>query len=427
MIDISTIKLYNESATLSHVKALAFKRKAGTEGETKCINYILQELHKEHIEPTIESFEWTNTLTIIMKLIFTYIFINSISYLILLIYIHITWIILPFNILFIIIIYYSGKKIFDNTRIIYIGKRKKSKNIITTFKARDLYHKRPVIIISSHHDTTSLRYSMTFLKILYIAGVFLILSFLILTFILSIWSLVALFQSAQFDVIYFIFRIISLIMGTILLVVNVIILGNKKSDNSIGSIDNASGVAILIELAKLIKQIPLEKTDVIFIWCGAEEMGLWGSIQYCKEHFEELLDDYDLESSYNINIDMVGTYIGLIDKRGIFKKKPLNENLNDVLDASAKQQSIALKRESIKIGIGSSDHASFHAYAKKKKLKKFQVSAFISDKDTKFIHSTKDTPDKCSAKNLNNCVEICYNAMKSLDLRVEPKKAKKAV
>ncbi|MFX1488724.1 MAG: M28 family peptidase, partial [Promethearchaeota archaeon] len=282
MIDISTINLYDEGITLSHVKALAFKRQAGTEGEIKCINYILQELYKEQIEPTIETFEWANTLTIIMKLIFTYIFINSISYLILLIYIHIIWIILPLNILFIIIIYFSGKKIFDNTQITYIGKKKESKNIITTFKARDLYHKRPVIIISSHHDTTSLRYSMTFLKILYITGIFLLLSFLILTFILSIWSLVALFQLAQFDVVYFVFRTISLIMGTILLIVNAIILGNKKSNNSIGSIDNASGVAILIELAKLIKKTPLEKMDVIFIWCGAEEMGLWGSIQYCK-------------------------------------------------------------------------------------------------------------------------------------------------
>jgi len=427
VIGISSIKLYDENATLHHVKALAFKRQAGTEGETKCLNYILQELNKEHIEPTVESFKWANTLTIMIKLIFTYIFIHMFIYLIILLYPHITWIILPLNILFLLIIFFSVKMIFDSTKLTYIGKKKEANNIITTLKARDLYPKRPVIIISAHHDTASLRYSMTFLKILYITGLFLLLSFLILSFILSIWSLIAIFQLAQFDIVYLVFRNISLIIGIILLIVTAIILGNKKLNNSIGSIDNASGVAILIELAKLIKKTPLEKIDVIFIWCGAEEMGLWGSIQYCKEHFEDLLHDYDLEKSYNINVDMVGTYIGLIDKRGIFKKKPLNANLNDVLDASAKQQSIALKRESIKIGIGSSDHASFRAFAKKKKIKTFQVSAFISDKDTKFIHSIKDTPDKCSADNLNNCVEICYNAMKSLDLRVDLKNVKKAV
>ena len=61
----------------------------------------------------------------------------------------------------------------------------------------------------------------------------------------------------------------------------------------------------------------------------------------------------------------------------------------------------------------------FRAFARKKKIEKFQVSAFIAEKNTKYIHSTKDTPDKCSSENLNGCIEICYNAIKSLDLRAE--------
>jgi Zn-dependent M28 family amino/carboxypeptidase len=46
---------------------------------------------------------------------------------------------------------------------------------------------------------------------------------------------------------------------------------NKKSK---GSIDNASGVSILIELIKLFKKSPLENYDIIFLWSGAEEWGL---------------------------------------------------------------------------------------------------------------------------------------------------------
>jgi len=200
---------------------------------------------------------------------------------------------------------------------------------------------------------------------------------------------------------------------------NLILFANKKSDKSIGSIDNASGVAILIELAKLVKKKPLNKTDVLFLWCGAEERGLWGSRQYCNKHFEELIQDYDLDKSHNINIDMVGTYIGLLDKLGLIKKKNLNDNLNDVLLASAGQQKITLKKESIKIGSGSSDHQVFRAYAKKYEKNGFQVSLFSTEDDVRYIHSKHDTPDKCSAENLNYCIEICYNAIKSLDLRVE--------
>jgi Zn-dependent M28 family amino/carboxypeptidase len=193
---------------------------------------------------------------------------------------------------------------------------------------------------------------------------------------------------------------------------------NKKTNNSIGSIDNASGVAILLELAKLVKKNPLQKTDVFFLWVGAEEMGLWGSKQYCSKHFEELDNDYDLNKSYNINIDMVGTYIGLIDETGLIKKKKLNENLNEVLKASDPQQKIPSEKAKMAFGSGS-DHLVLRAFAKKAEKKGFQITCFLSNKDSKYIHSKKDIPDLCSSENLNGCIDICYNAIKSLDLRVE--------
>ncbi len=192
----------------------------------------------------------------------------------------------------------------------------------------------------------------------------------------------------------------------------------KTGNESIGSVDNASGAAILLELAKLIKKNPLEKTDVIFLWCGAEEMGLWGSKQYVSKHFEEFDHDYDLDKSYNINIDMVGTYIGLVDETGLFKKKKINETLNDVLKASDKHKIIPSEKSSLSFGTGS-DHLVFRAFTKKAEKKGFQVTCFLSKKDSKYIHSKKDIPDLCSAENLNGCIDICYNAIKALDLRVE--------
>ncbi|MFW9873299.1 MAG: M28 family metallopeptidase [Candidatus Thorarchaeota archaeon] len=117
---------------------------------------------------------------------------------------------------------------------------------------------------------------------------------------------------------------ISLIIGIILLSEIFVTFFTEKTNKSIGSLDNASGVAILLELVKLIKKNPLERSYVIFLWCGAEEMGLWGSKQYLSKYFEELDNNYDLNKSYNINIDMVGTYIGLIDEIGLLEKKKMN-------------------------------------------------------------------------------------------------------
>ena len=419
MIEITSSKLYDEQASINHVEALAFKRHASTEGETKCLNFIIQELKKEDINPTTETFEWANIFTIALKLIFTFLFAYFFIYQIIILFPSITWIILILNISFFVIIFFVVKFLFDSTQLRFIGKKKEAKNLILSFQCKDPIPKRPVIIFSAHHDTASQRYPMTMIKILYKYGALLILTYLILTFIVSIWSLLAVFSMAQINIIYYNFRNVTFIIGLTILILNIILLANKKYDNSIGSIDNASGVAILLELAKLVKKYPLNKTDVIFLWCGAEERGLWGSRQYCNQHFEELIHDYDLEKSYNINIDMVGTYIGLLDKLGLFKKKDLNKNLNSVLEASAIQQKIPIKKESVKIGAGSSDHQIFRAYAKKYEIKGFQVSLFSTEDDVKYIHSKQDTPEKCSAEKLNDCIEICYNAIKSLDLRVE--------
>jgi len=312
----------------------------------------------------------------------------------------------------------GGKYLFDLSRISYIGKKRQSKNVIATIKAKDLYPNRPVIIFSAHHDSVSSVFPIKIMMIILLPAVLLLLSYIIINIVLAIWSIIALFTAIQIDIIYLMIRNISLVVGVIVLIEIFIMFFNKKTNQSIGSVDNASGTAILLELANLIKRNPLERTDVILLWCGAEEMGAWGSKQYCFKHFEELENSYDLNKSYNINLDMVGTYIGLIDEIGLIKKKKLNENLNDVLKASDTQQKIRSEKIKMSFGAGS-DHSVFQVFAKKADKKGFQVTCFTSEKDLKYIHSKKDIPNLCSAETLNSCIDICYNAIKSLDLRVE--------
>ena len=418
MINISKLNLYDEQAAINHVKSLGFTRHAATNGEIKTINYIRKELDKENLDVKVESFEWTKTSTKFGKLIFLWIFIIIMISEILLLYPTFTGLILPLDGLFFFLLMFGGKYAFDQSRIIYIGKKRESKNVIATIQAKDLYPKRPGILFSAHHDSVSSNFPFKVMKPLFISMVLLFLSSLLINLVLSIWSIVALFTAIQIEIIYLWIRNISLIIGLILLSEIFINFFRKKTDNSIGSIDNASGVAILLELAKLIKKNPLEKTDVIFLWCGAEEMGIWGSKQYCIKHFEDLDHDYDLNKSYNINIDMVGSYIGLIDETGLFKKKKLNKNLNDVLKASDTQQKIVSESPKMALRAGS-DHIIFRKFTKKAEKNGFQVSCFLSNKDSKYIHSKKDIPELCSAENLNGCIDICYNAIKSLDLRVE--------
>jgi hypothetical protein len=68
-----------------------------------------------------------------------------------------------------------------------------------------------------------------------------------------------------------------------------------------GADDNASGVAVLIELAKMVKQSKLKNNNYLFIAFSGEESGLLGS-RYFTEH-----PTVDLQRvNYMINMDMIG-------------------------------------------------------------------------------------------------------------------------
>jgi hypothetical protein len=418
VIIISKLNLFEDNAALNHVKSLEFTRHAATEGETKAINYIRKQLDKESIESKIESFEWSNSLSKLRKLIFLWIFIFILGIEILLLYPILTWLIIPLKVLFFLGLIFGIKYIFDYSRNVFIGKKKTSFNIISTITAKKPIPKRPVVFISAHYDSISHNFTLKLTKKLLLSARFLLPLYLLINLIMSIWSIIILFTTIQVEIIYISISTISLIIGSILLLEVFLSFFIRTSNLSVGSIDNASGVAILLELANLINKNPLEKTDVIFLWCGAEEMGLWGSKQYLSKHFEKLDHDYDLNESYNINIDMVGTYIGLVDVIGLLKKNRINKNLNDVLKASDTHKKIPSEKSRLSFGSGS-DHLVFRAFTRKTEKTGFQVACFLSKKDTKYIHSKRDIPDLCSAENLNGCIDICYNAIKTLDLRVE--------
>ena len=68
--------------------------------------------------------------------------------------------------------------------------------------------------------------------------------------------------------------------------------------------DNGTGSVTISELMHYFKENGTRRT-MKFVWCGAEEIGLVGSREYCKAHEEELKNYI-----FNINFDMTGCTIG---------------------------------------------------------------------------------------------------------------------
>lgn len=392
-------KLIDELDTIKHVNHLAFDRAAGTSGETKAVNYLQEELFDNSINFKLEYFAWSSPIRYLMKTI----------YLMILAYL------LAFKLFLVIVLFFFIKYMFQKTRKISFTQKEQSKNLIATIKARRRVKNRPVIIFSAHYDSVSSRISYKVQNaLLYIIRI-IILPYIGLTIFVTIWIALNLFEITAYDVIFI--YLVSIVSIISLSVVIPLFLFFFIANKSTGSIDNASGVSVLAELAKLIKSKPLENYDVLFVWCGAEEWGLKGSKNYIKRNKDYLNNKYDLNKSMNINIDMVGTYIGLLNKKGLVRKKALNKKLNKIIQQSAQKLNIPLDVYD-KVRGPAGDYISFRRFSKKTKSS-FQVACFHSDKDSKYIHSIRDTPDRCSNKILNGCLSICYETISYLDSQIE--------
>lgn len=127
-----------------------------------------------------------------------------------------------------------------------------------------------------------------------------------------------------------------------------------------GATDNASGVAIMMEAARIIKALDLQprRTIRVALWTG-EEQGLLGSKAYVQEHFgtfEEPKPAYDQFGGY-VNVDM-GT--GRLRGATVFGPVAAAQVLEDIL-VPFDDLGVAGARPTSNRGLGGSDHTPFNA------------------------------------------------------------------
>lgn len=71
-----------------------------------------------------------------------------------------------------------------------------------------------------------------------------------------------------------------------------------------GAYDNMAGAAIVMELCRYFS-VHRPRRTIEFLWFGAEEKGLYGSLNYVERHGEELA-----AHRFNMNVDLAGQTIG---------------------------------------------------------------------------------------------------------------------
>ena len=399
MTHSSVLEMDHSQDPLSHVISLAYSRSTNSTGDTKACIYIENQLKSVGIDSKYEFFSFDTPFRILMRLIY----IITLTYLVYL------------RLLLIIAFYFGVKYLFATTRNFSLTRKEDSKNLIAPIPAINNGKKKPVAIISAHYDSFSANIPYKFQNVAFFLFRIIIFPYFIITlsFAIIILAEPSIPFIREIDLNQLIITS-SLFEFGVVLIIFLLIYDTQKSK---GSVDNASGVAVLIEVAKLIKMLPIENYDVIILFPGTEEWGLIGSKRYVKRNMKYLAEKYDLDHSFNINIDMVGSYIGMIQKRSLFKRKNEKQKhdlpINDIIDQVAREFNINYTKEVHTI-IPKTDHKSFKKLARKTKSK-FQVVCFHSDKDSKYIHSRLDTPDKCDSEVLSNAVSLIFNTLKTVD------------
>lgn len=143
-----------------------------------------------------------------------------------------------------------------------------------------------------------------------------------------------------------------------------------------GADDNASGVAAVLELAKMLKNSKLKNNNYLFIFFSGEELGLYGS-KYFTQHPTVPLNTIN----YMINLDMVGRLDKDTKKMtvGGFGTSP---TWGDIIPAETK----TIRASFDSSGIGPSDHTSFY-------LKEVPVLFFFTGTHSDY-HKPSDDYDK---------------------------------
>ena len=385
-------KVEEFQATMQHINGLAFDRTTGSVGETEAMLYIRDVLNKNNISSRLEYFDYIGLKKIIMRMAYAVI---------------ITYVIL-FRLIVLLALYFCIKYLSPKARRYTFLSKESSKNLIAEFHSKTK-EKKPVAILTAHYDTFSANLPYRLQGILFFLFKIIIIPYLCFSLSLSFWILFGT-TSINFQEITNLIFLSSISNILITLLIALMLYSTKTS---LGSIDNASGVSILIELAKYLNKNPLKNMNVIIIFTGAEEWGLIGSKRYLKRHISYLQKKYDLDKSFNINYDMIGSYIGLIQQKGIFSKKRINKSLNMYIEEAAEKLDIKYVKES-HFTNPKTDHRRFLKFARKTKSR-FQVACFHSAKDSKYIHSPKDTPDKCNSENLNGVLAISIEVLNQID------------
>lgn len=390
---------FNSDEAMALLREFSIPRLACSYGERKVKEMIVSKLRNiENIEVRVESFLFGDFLlnwaphilsaAVSMILIAYFLVFHFVSH-----FIGLILSFIPFIIAF--LFDFISKKY--SYHFITVGRKCETDNIYAKINASG--EKHGDIIFMAHYDSKSQTLSIKVRILLYslgvLAGILSIVMGIIITIISDIlkillpqWNPLAL---AQF----------SLILTAVISLLTTLV--NRTHNRSPGTLDNATGIVILLALCKELAQNPLRHYDVHFVFTGAEEFGMIGALMFKKAH------KFDKNKTFVINFDGVGrknqmlcinTAIGLL-------RRSTGRQLNRLIFASGEELGVKIREFNIIIGAGM-DHFAFA-------LEGFEATAFLSKVPE--AHTPKDSLEIVDINMVRDAFLLALNVVRKIDKR----------
>ncbi|KUO42990.1 MAG: hypothetical protein APU95_02565 [Hadesarchaea archaeon YNP_N21] len=279
---------------------------------------------------------------------------------------------------------------------------KRSKNVVGTLKKEN---SKVRVIISAHYDSApcsiSRRVGLTLRAIMQPLVIFFEIVLLARVLgIISSWSILW----GALAVVYipvFCLRIVNISPRRV----------------SPGANDNASGVAVMLEVARAMSDSPPDGIEVSFVAFGAEEQGLFGARAFSKRATNSLV----------VNLDTLGVgHLCIVEGNGIMTRRATSPRVNQAMFKAA--QLVGLELKPIWAIFASHDHLpllSSGAEAttltadldKKKTFEKILGIFGIKNahlRRYRYLHDPEDLPDKVELANLERAGKLVLEFVRSV-------------
>jgi hypothetical protein len=375
---------YNHIAKLS-----SWRRKVGTQGEEQAKTYIKEQFSSLGFEVEEQSFDFSNLNTFLLMRVMV-VLIAAMLVIAAHMLAHLPWtssLIAGAAILIgCLVSQWSG----FTEKLSEIRTNQSSSNIIARNKSGQSSRH---LVFLAHYDSKSQTVTILTRSLLFLA-------FTASSLIIALGIILLAFITSSPEIFYFIKT-----AAWVPAVFAVLLLINKVSNKSDGAIDNASGVGMILELARTLKNEEDLPIDFTFVATGAEEVGLIGATHFIKQYEGA----YPKDSSWFVNFDSVGMAgpIQFTDRYGLPRVRTSKE-LIKIVSEIMRQKGQKTFIRSLPIGVGTDQipigWRGFEAI----------TIACRNIKMAKVLHSSKDTIDNISIDALKSTGEFVLELVEKI-------------